>query len=123
MPIEELAACRTHVAEALGKDAASVEISVGMSADFEEAAALGSDNVRVGSGESCSTTPKPSLQCRGETTPTLPRPAPRSDLWCQGYARLTVCRESRARMVGHSHLSLERRILAFEVVEERLQSL
>ncbi|KAG5181979.1 hypothetical protein JKP88DRAFT_269998 [Tribonema minus] len=44
-----LAACRHEVAEALGVDAASLELSMGMSGDFEEAIARGSTSVRVGS--------------------------------------------------------------------------
>ncbi|KAF0299033.1 Pyridoxal phosphate homeostasis protein [Amphibalanus amphitrite] len=41
--------CRTQVAEELGVDCHQLEISMGMSADYEHAIMLGSTNVRVGS--------------------------------------------------------------------------
>ena len=40
---------RDHVAEALGMEAEELELSMGMSADFEEAIRMGSAEVRVGS--------------------------------------------------------------------------
>ena len=46
---DTLVECRACVAEALGVDAGSLELSMGMSGDFEEAIARGSDSVRVGS--------------------------------------------------------------------------
>ena len=44
-----LAACRRDVAEALGVKEESLELSMGMSGDFEAAIEMGSTNVRVGS--------------------------------------------------------------------------
>jgi len=44
-----LARCREYAAEALGMDAADLELSMGMSGDYEQAIAMGSTNVRVGS--------------------------------------------------------------------------
>jgi len=44
-----LVACRTEVAESLGRDPESLELSMGMSGDFEEAIKHGATNVRVGS--------------------------------------------------------------------------
>jgi pyridoxal phosphate enzyme (YggS family) len=44
-----LSECRRDVAKALGVDAASLELSMGMSGDFENAIHMGSTNVRVGS--------------------------------------------------------------------------
>ncbi|XP_022708276.1 pyridoxal phosphate homeostasis protein-like isoform X2 [Varroa jacobsoni] len=44
-----LAKCRNMVAEALGIEHEVLELSMGMSADFEQAIAQGSTNVRVGS--------------------------------------------------------------------------
>ena len=41
--------CRKKVAEKFGLDEASLELSMGMSNDFEEAIRMGSTNVRVGS--------------------------------------------------------------------------
>ena len=46
---ERLAACRAEVAAALGLDAGALEMSMGMSGDFEQAVEMGSTNVRVGS--------------------------------------------------------------------------
>jgi pyridoxal phosphate enzyme (YggS family) len=46
---ETLRACRAEVAAALGVPPASLELSMGMSGDFEQAIAAGSDSVRVGS--------------------------------------------------------------------------
>lgn len=46
---DALRACRDGVAQALAIDAASLELSMGMSGDFEAAVAKGSDSVRVGS--------------------------------------------------------------------------
>lgn len=46
---ERLAAVREEVAEAVGAEASSLELSMGMSADFEMAIGLGADSVRVGS--------------------------------------------------------------------------
>lgn len=46
---QRLVECRAAVAQALGREAASLELSMGMSADYVEATALGSTNVRVGS--------------------------------------------------------------------------
>ena len=46
---ERLDAARTAVAAALGVDASSLELSMGMSGDMELAVAAGSTNVRVGS--------------------------------------------------------------------------
>lgn len=40
---------RQKVAEALGVEAESLELSMGMSGDFEQAVGMGSTNVRVGS--------------------------------------------------------------------------
>jgi len=37
------------VCDALGLDATEVELSMGMSGDYESAISMGSDNVRVGS--------------------------------------------------------------------------
>jgi uncharacterized pyridoxal phosphate-containing UPF0001 family protein len=45
----KLAECREAAAEATGVDAGSLELSMGMSADFEQAIEMGSTNVRVGS--------------------------------------------------------------------------
>jgi pyridoxal phosphate enzyme (YggS family) len=45
----ELARTRDEVAAALGVPPAELELSMGMSADFEAAVAMGSDEVRVGS--------------------------------------------------------------------------
>ncbi|KAK9902621.1 hypothetical protein WJX75_000378 [Coccomyxa subellipsoidea] len=44
-----LEACREEVCKALGLCAADVELSMGMSGDFEQAIEMGSTNVRVGS--------------------------------------------------------------------------
>ena len=44
-----LAECRDQVAAALGLQAADLELSMGMSGDFEQAIAMGSTNIRVGS--------------------------------------------------------------------------
>ncbi|PRW55987.1 proline synthase co-transcribed bacterial-like protein -like [Chlorella sorokiniana] len=44
-----LAECRSAVCEALGLPEAEVELSMGMSGDFEQAIEMGSTNVRVGS--------------------------------------------------------------------------
>ena len=46
---DKLVECRQTVAEALEVDAHSLELSMGMSGDFEEAIARGSTSVRVGS--------------------------------------------------------------------------
>jgi PLP dependent protein len=46
---ECLARCRGEVAAALGVPEASLELSMGMSGDFEQAIEMGSTNVRVGS--------------------------------------------------------------------------
>lgn len=46
---DTLANCRHTVADSLGVDAESLELSMGMSGDFEEAIARGSTSVRVGS--------------------------------------------------------------------------
>mmetsp|Transcript_24347 Transcript_24347/g.39790 ORF Transcript_24347/g.39790 Transcript_24347/m.39790 type:complete len:297 (+) Transcript_24347:26-916(+) len=46
---ETLSKCRDSVAEALGMDPKSLELSMGMSGDFEEAIKYGATNVRVGS--------------------------------------------------------------------------
>jgi PLP dependent protein len=46
---ECLAACRREVAEALHTDPAALELSMGMSGDYEQAVEMGSTNVRVGS--------------------------------------------------------------------------
>ena len=40
---------RDDVCDALGLDATDVELSMGMSGDYESAISMGSDNVRVGS--------------------------------------------------------------------------
>ncbi len=47
--LERLGNCRDLVADALSVDPASIELSMGMSGDFETAIAKGSTNVRVGS--------------------------------------------------------------------------
>lgn len=47
--LEKLGACRDTVEEALGVDTNSLELSMGMSGDFEAAIEKGSTNVRVGS--------------------------------------------------------------------------
>lgn len=44
-----LAECRRQVAEALGVPESELELSMGMSGDFEQAVEMGSTNVRVGS--------------------------------------------------------------------------
>jgi len=44
-----LARCREYAAAALGVDPADLELSMGMSGDYEQAIAMGSTNVRVGS--------------------------------------------------------------------------
>eukprot|EP00775_Hariotina_reticulata_P006934 gene6934-7152_t len=44
-----LAECRLRVAEALGVPESSLELSMGMSGDFEQAIEMGSTNIRVGS--------------------------------------------------------------------------
>lgn len=44
-----LADCRQKVAAALGVPEASLELSMGMSGDFEQAIEMGSNNIRVGS--------------------------------------------------------------------------
>ena len=41
--------CRDDVSNGLGTDASKIELSMGMSGDFEQAIEMGSDNVRVGS--------------------------------------------------------------------------
>ena len=46
---QSLAACRDEVCAALGLETKDVELSMGMSGDFESAIEMGSDNVRVGS--------------------------------------------------------------------------
>ena len=46
---EALRKCREEVCAALGVDPAEVELSMGMSGDFEAAIEMGSDSVRVGS--------------------------------------------------------------------------
>jgi PLP dependent protein len=45
----KLSECRDVAAEAAGVDAVSLELSMGMSADFEQAIEMGSTNVRIGS--------------------------------------------------------------------------
>lgn len=47
--LESLGKCRDLVADALSLDPAGIELSMGMSGDFETAIAKGSTNVRVGS--------------------------------------------------------------------------
>ena len=47
--LEQLGACRERVAGALGNDGNELELSMGMSGDYETAIAKGSTNVRVGS--------------------------------------------------------------------------
>jgi len=47
--LESLGKCKDLVADALSLDPASIELSMGMSGDFEMAIAKGSTNVRVGS--------------------------------------------------------------------------
>ncbi|KAL3148057.1 hypothetical protein ABBQ38_014343 [Trebouxia sp. C0009 RCD-2024] len=44
-----LARCREEVCDALNLKPEDVELSMGMSGDFEEASAAGSTNIRVGS--------------------------------------------------------------------------
>jgi pyridoxal phosphate enzyme (YggS family) len=46
---QSLAACRDEVCAALGLETKDVELSMGMSGDYESAIEMGSDNVRVGS--------------------------------------------------------------------------
>jgi pyridoxal phosphate enzyme (YggS family) len=46
---QSLAACRNNVCSKLGLNAAEIELSMGMSGDFELAIEMGSTNVRVGS--------------------------------------------------------------------------
>jgi len=46
---DELVACRTKVAEVLGVEEGELELSMGMSGDFEEAIRRGATSVRVGS--------------------------------------------------------------------------
>jgi uncharacterized pyridoxal phosphate-containing UPF0001 family protein len=46
---DTLSECRNAVASSLGIDATTLELSMGMSADFEEAISRGSTSVRVGS--------------------------------------------------------------------------
>lgn len=46
---QSLTECRAKVCEALGLKAEDVELSMGMSGDFEQAIEMGSTNVRVGS--------------------------------------------------------------------------
>ena len=46
---DTLAACRDAVAKEIGVEASTLELSMGMSGDFEQAVARGSDSVRVGS--------------------------------------------------------------------------
>lgn len=46
---QTLAACRDEVCAGLGLETKDVELSMGMSGDFESAIEMGSDNVRVGS--------------------------------------------------------------------------
>eukprot|EP00591_Stephanopyxis_turris_P008904 CAMPEP_0195528236 /NCGR_PEP_ID=MMETSP0794_2-20130614/30296_1 /TAXON_ID=515487 /ORGANISM="Stephanopyxis turris, Strain CCMP 815" /LENGTH=223 /DNA_ID=CAMNT_0040659339 /DNA_START=290 /DNA_END=961 /DNA_ORIENTATION=+ len=46
---DTLVACRKNVAESLGREPSSLELSMGMSGDFEEAIKRGATNVRVGS--------------------------------------------------------------------------
>jgi len=41
--------CRQEISKALGKECNELELSMGMSSDFESAITLGSTNVRVGS--------------------------------------------------------------------------
>lgn len=47
--LDALAKCRDEVASALGVDSAELELSMGMSGDYDVAIAKGSTNVRVGS--------------------------------------------------------------------------
>lgn len=62
-----LSACREKVAEALGMKPEELELSMGMSGDFEQAIEMGSTNIRVGStlfgarqyGMSAAATPAP----------------------------------------------------------------
>jgi PLP dependent protein len=46
---DQLVSCREEVARALGREPASLQLSMGMSGDYEEAIARGSTSVRVGS--------------------------------------------------------------------------
>lgn len=46
---ETLASCREEVADALNKDPSTIELSMGMSGDYQEAIRHGATNVRVGS--------------------------------------------------------------------------
>lgn len=46
---DRLSACRDAVAAGLGVEPQTLELSMGMSGDFEEAIRKGSTNVRVGS--------------------------------------------------------------------------
>lgn len=49
MFFERLVAVRDQVSAALGRDASTLELSMGMSADLDMAVAAGSTNVRIGS--------------------------------------------------------------------------
>jgi hypothetical protein len=46
---KSLSKCRDSVAEALGVEPKSMELSMGMSDDFEDSIKYGSTNVRIGS--------------------------------------------------------------------------
>lgn len=46
---DRLCACRNALAEGIGVEQAALELSMGMSGDYEEAIRRGSTNVRVGS--------------------------------------------------------------------------
>lgn len=46
---ECLSRCRSEISDALGLDPASLELSMGMSGDYEQAVSMGSTNVRIGS--------------------------------------------------------------------------
>lgn len=64
---ERLVECRSSVCAALGLDVESVELSMGMSADFEDAIAAGSTNVRVGSSIFGARDPKKVAERRAES--------------------------------------------------------
>lgn len=66
----KLLKCRERLCEELKLDKKNVEISMGMSADFEHAIELGSTNVRVGSTIFGARKPKAPNKSDGNPTPS-----------------------------------------------------
>ncbi|OQR69541.1 proline synthase co-transcribed bacterialprotein-like [Tropilaelaps mercedesae] len=84
--------CRNLVAEALGVSSDALELSMGMSADFEQAIAQGSTNVRVGSTIFETSQPRESRLAQTPDGLTFGRSRILSLSSCHGRCRLEWCR-------------------------------